>query len=85
MLVCGWVLVRPGGSRTITLKLFVMLNDCVLMAHGLVSVTTVELAVLVAVVPVAVQVVLAATVELAGGELDVDTATDLAEATRLFR
>ena len=27
----------------------------------------------------------AATVELVGGELDVDTATDLAEATRLFR
>ena len=27
----------------------------------------------------------AATVELIGGELDVDTATDLAEATRLFR
>jgi molybdenum cofactor cytidylyltransferase len=27
----------------------------------------------------------AATVELAGGELDVDTATDLAEAMRLFR
>jgi CTP:molybdopterin cytidylyltransferase MocA len=26
-----------------------------------------------------------ATVELVGGELDVDTATDLAEATRLFR
>ena len=27
----------------------------------------------------------AATVELVGGELDVDTATDLAEAMRLFR
>jgi molybdenum cofactor cytidylyltransferase/nicotine blue oxidoreductase len=27
----------------------------------------------------------AATVELVGGELDVDTAADLAEAARLFR